>query len=472
MRAGSGIRSSRLRLRADGQRQGQIMDRRPHPRLAGRVLVSPGGPKIRVVLTRESTAASRAGMISRRSGQGLARADGAARAQESSGTSAPRSLDSGHFRRISWKIGKGLTMRFGKWRGLPLALALAAIVGVGPSRVRADGWHLHDTIPREVPTYDYTTGGPYFAPPVPYGHYAKDYHDEALKAVGYLYGPLKDLWDKTVGLFHCCGEGCGHGHGCGHGCGDGQGHGCGLSNGCGMGSGCGFYSGRGLFGHAVGYGTGSHGAGSGNCLALSSGLGSGLGHRKHFAPCHASTVVATAQVQPAGQAVVSPSAQAMCGNPGCKIAGHHSHIASLTGKIRCRFCGGAGCGGCGGMGLGDPCSGCGGSGLFGGLGHDGASHACGACGGCGLGNHSHGTGCGHCGGKGCSHCLAGLGAHAHGLLSHLAGSTLGLLHHDKFDYFVGPGGPVPLTPGYVPYIVATRSPRDFFAFPPMNPNDP
>ncbi|MGZ3354720.1 MAG: hypothetical protein ACXVBO_07685, partial [Isosphaeraceae bacterium] len=45
-------------------------------------------------------------------------------------------------------------------------------------------------------------------------------------------------------------------------------------------------------------------------------------------------------------------------------------------------------------------------------------------------------------------------------------------HPNKVDYFVGPGGPVPLTPGYVPYIVATRSPRDFFAFPPMNPNDP
>jgi hypothetical protein len=40
------------------------------------------------------------------------------------------------------------------------------------------------------------------------------------------------------------------------------------------------------------------------------------------------------------------------------------------------------------------------------------------------------------------------------------------------QYFVGPGGPVPITPGYVPYIVTTRSPRDFFSFAPMNPNDP
>ena len=56
----------------------------------------------------------------------------------------------------------------------------------------------------------------------------------------------------------------------------------------------------------------------------------------------------------------------------------------------------------------------------------------------------------------------------HGKLASLAGG----LHHPKMKWFVGPGGPVPLTPGYVPYIVSTRSPRDFFAFPPMNPNDP
>jgi hypothetical protein len=31
---------------------------------------------------------------------------------------------------------------------------------------------------------------------------------------------------------------------------------------------------------------------------------------------------------------------------------------------------------------------------------------------------------------------------------------------------MGPGGPVPLTPGYVPYVNPVRSPRDYFAFPP------
>ena len=135
------------------------------------------------------------------------------------------------------------------------------------------------------------------------------------------------------------------------------------------------------------------------------------------------------------------------------MKGRHSHFGNLANKLRCRLCGGGGCGGCGGAGLGDPCSGCGGGG-------------CGACGGCGLFKHGQGgTGCGLCGGRGCAGCLKGLASKAHGLLG-------GLLHHQKVDYFVGPGGPVPLTPGYVPYIVTTRSPRDFLSFPPMNPNDP
>jgi hypothetical protein len=173
--------------------------------------------------------------------------------------------------------------------------------------------------------------------------------------------------------------------------------------------------------------------------------GLGLGHKKNFAPCHASTVTATGQFQATGQTSVLQA-----------------------GQTHCRFCGGRGCDGCGGLGLGDPCSGCGGSGVLGG--HGGL---CGACGGCGLCKLVNcGTGCLLCGGKGCANCLKGLAGKAHGLLGHLAGSTLGLLAHNKLDWFVGAGGPVPLTPGYVPYIVTTRSPRDFLSFPPMNPNDP
>jgi hypothetical protein len=115
-----------------------------------------------------------------------------------------------------------------------------------------------------------------------------------------------------------------------------------------------------------------------------------------------------------------------------------------------------------GHGIGKGCGLCGGSGHFGGKG-------CGACGGSGLCGTGHGTGCGLCGGKGCGACgghgglghLAGLKGKLHGLI----GSALG---HNQVKYFVGPGGPVPLTPGYVPYVVPVRSPRDFFAFPPYS----
>ena len=47
-----------------------------------------------------------------------------------------------------------------------------------------------------------------------------------------------------------------------------------------------------------------------------------------------------------------------------------------------------------------------------------------------------------------------------------------LFHVGDIEYFVGPGGPVPITPGYVPYVVTTRSPRDFLAFPPFSQLDP
>ena len=106
-------------------------------------------------------------------------------------------------------------MRFGKWRGVSLAFAVAAVFGLGlASTVRADGWHIHPTLPGEVPAYDFTTGGEYFAPPVPYGHYAKDYVGGAAKGLGLFRG-----------LLH--GAGHGHGGGCGEGCGLGHGHGCG-----------------------------------------------------------------------------------------------------------------------------------------------------------------------------------------------------------------------------------------------------
>ena len=159
-------------------------------------------------------------------------------------------------------------------------------------------------------------------------------------------------------------------------------------------------------------------------------------------------VAATSQSVPAGTAVVQPSGQYPCGINGCGVSGKHSHGGKRGHWRLCGLCGGKGCGGCGG-------------GLLAGCGNAG----CGLC-------HGKGNGCQFCGGKGCSHCLSalsGLSAMAAGLHGRLAGL---LLHQNKVDYFVGAGGPVPLTPGYVPYIVATRSPRDYFAFPPMNPYDP
>lgn len=308
-------------------------------------------------------------------------------------------------------------MRFGKWRGVSLAFTLAAVAALSlgsRSTARADGLGFHQTIPRVVDAYDFTTGGPYYAPPIPYGHYAKDPGAGLNKAIA-----------LGRGLFHG-----GHGDDCGgKDCGGGHGTGCGACGG--GGSGCGFCLGRGLFSHG-----GAGGCGSG---LLGHGRGLGLGHgHKNFAPCHPTVVTATSQAQPTAQAVVQPSGQSLCGQPGCGLMGKHSHLGNMMNKLRCRLCGGRGCGGCGGLGVGDPCGSCGGQGL-----------GCGRCGGCGLSG-------------------LGLGSRLHGVL----GSLTGRLHQPKVDWFVGPGGPVPLTPGYVPYVVPTRSPRDFFAFPPMNPNVP
>jgi len=152
----------------------------------------------------------------------------------------------------------------------------------------------------------------------------------------------------------------------------------------------------------------------------------------------------------------------------------------LLGGGACNDGGGA-CGPCWGRGLfhggGRSC------GNFGGFGHGvcassqivPSSQSCGSCGGagCGLcrGGLFHGRGCGYCGGAGCGMCRGagcGLGG------GHVLGYLGALLdpHAGKVQYFVGAGGPVPLTPGYVPYVVPTRSPRDFFAFPPFSPDAP
>jgi hypothetical protein len=333
-------------------------------------------------------------------------------------------------------------MRCVNWR----ALALAAVMAAGAATTaQADQWPWHHTIPRETLALDYRTGDVMMAPPIPYGEYTKDYAGAVHGAVGTAAGFVHGLPGHLAGLCGKCGNalcgGCGGlGHHKGSACGSCGGDGCGT---CGRGL---FGHGRGLFGH----GGGGHGLGHGRGLGLLGGHGGKHGGHGHAGgglcgpgmPCasaQSAPVVATAQsVRPSGQSVA-------CGS--CHGLG--------------RLGNGGLCGGCGGKGLlGKLC------GLCGGLGRLHGGDPCGGCGGKGLCGNDHNA-CSSCGGKGCGHC-GGTGK-IHALASHVLGTARGLLHHGDggVEYFVGPGGPVPLTPGYVPYVVPVRSPRDYFAFPPF-----
>ena len=286
-------------------------------------------------------------------------------------------------------------MRSGNRRGVTFALGLAcalAFLAAAPARAQ---FH---TIPDLVPAVDLNTGQPYYAPPIPYGHYAgKDLTGKIHKKLGLLHGGLGG------GCKNCGGNGCDACGGTGKGGlfhkGSGAGDACGGPGACGGHGGLFHHKGGGL----CGGGDGCGGTGKGGLFHHGDGLGHG----------HASTVAASFQgVTPAPPAPVFASAQ--CGDPGCGLG---------LCKKKCK--------------LFDPCKSCGGNG-------------CGKCRkGLGL--------CNNCGGAGC-----GLCSKARGLVSHLLG-------HDKIDWFVGPGGPVPLTPGYTPYVITTRSPRDFLAFPPYTP---
>ena len=170
-------------------------------------------------------------------------------------------------------------MRFGTWRGVAPLAALAlttalAIGGIATATVRA-GIICH-TIPREVVAVDVNTGGPYFAPPVPNGCYAKDPVGTVLNGIGMVHGCLSSL----TGWLHGCCPGC-HGKGCNQCGGTGKcGH-CGQCMSAGHGGdpcavcggndkGCGFCGWRSLF-HG-------HGAGVAGC-------GGGLCSPQHIRPC-------------------------------------------------------------------------------------------------------------------------------------------------------------------------------------------
>lgn len=315
------------------------------------------------------------------------------------------------------------------------AVALCSSMAAG-RMASADGFHY--TIPREVLARDLATGEPYYAPPIPWGHYAK--------------GNLFDHYGKTcilgklcpgAGCRACGGKGllgghCGNGH-CGNGhCGkDPCGHG--LFNHCGKGKGDGCGD----------PGCGGHGKRLKNC-GLCKGKGCGLCNSSGAGePIHALASSQAPAPAPAPLVMAAPQASPMaspqCSDPGCKLGKGHHHGNGGMVSGPCDGCGGRGCGKCGGLGRlfghGDPCNSCGGRG-------------CGKCG-------HRGKGCGFCGGKGCGKC---------GLGGHMKGRLAGLFHHNGIKYFVGPGGPVPLTPGYTPYVVTTRSPRDFLAFPPYTPD--
>ena len=67
-----------------------------------------------------------------------------------------------------------------------------------------DLFHLRKTIPREVLAQDYRTGGIYLAPPIPYGHYAKDDY------VGCIHAAMAGAHGMIGKLCsHCFGKGCG-----------------------------------------------------------------------------------------------------------------------------------------------------------------------------------------------------------------------------------------------------------------------
>lgn len=287
-------------------------------------------------------------------------------------------------------------MRDGSWRGVALAVGLTTLLGAGLARSATAGLFIH-VIPRETPAYDIRTGGPSYAPPIPYGHYAKDY-------VGCITGPVHGLIGRFCML--CGKRGC---HACG-GLGHHGGNACGL---CG-GDGCTHCQG----GHGLGH-------------------GGGLFHRGG----------AGANGHPWTLTGLHDGGAPLCG-PGQNCAA--SQLVAPSGQVGAANA----CGLCGGRGrfAGRACGACGGRGLF----HHG--NPCGACGGrgCGLCKGGHGKLCGNCGGLGCKLCKG-----------HLLGAVSSLLHHNDVKYFVGPGGPVPITPGYVPYVVSTRSPRDYFAFPPF-----
>ena len=231
-------------------------------------------------------------------------------------------------------------MRFGQLRGVTLAAVLISTFWTAQSAL-GDGFV--KTIPREVLAQDLNTGQPYFAPPIPWGHYAKDgLFDHYYPKAGHL-GFLHHNKCKDCG-------GSGHGLG-GRGCDSCGGSGCGLGSKCGLGGKCG------LFGHGCGV-KGGDGCGD---LGCGQGHGSsrrikdcGLCKNKGCGLCQSSSIGDPMYVMASSQSPVQPVASAQ--------------VFDSNGQTMiCDSCSGKGCGKCGLCGLlhkkaGDPCGSCGGNG--------------------------------------------------------------------------------------------------------------
>ena len=293
-------------------------------------------------------------------------------------------------------------MRFGKWRGMPLAMALAAVLGMGLGTAsgRMAGICIH-TIPGEVPAYDFTTGGPTsrrrsrtdITPRTMIGHSLAD--RDAPRMPGQLGG-----------LFHhgVRRQGCGHGHGCGHG--EGLRSRQRLWARLGGGNGCGFCAGNGLFG---GHGRRLASAAPRPVRRPRRPAGSWRRSRpqEEFRPVPRLDGGGDRPV--AAQPLRSWSLPRPSPCVAIRAAGwaaRHSHLGNLKNKLRCHLCGGAAAAALAAAGrFGRSLRGLRRRGLLGKLGHGGCAAAAAL-----LSGHGHGgNGCGHCGGKGCAHCLKGPG---------------------------------------------------------------
>ena len=350
-------------------------------------------------------------------------------------------------------------MRFSIGRGQAVAIALAFIFGP-VLNARADGL-FHHIIPRETLAMDYRTGDVMMAPPIPGGHYTKDCPGSIKNAAGKIIGCIHGLGTKVKGLCGKCGSAlCGNcgGNGLFHGksCGSCGGDGCGTCGSAGL-----HHDGGplGRLGHKKhGFHGGCTGPGCGMLPSAQVGM--------MAAPPSKAAGQSFVQAEPQ-QAMGSGQYAPVCGGclgtgqmvkgGGCGACGGSGRLRGLLGhhgaSNPCESCGGRGCGLCGGNGNG-------GDGNFGNDGHGG--HA---------GQGGNGSACNACGGRGCGLC-SGLKNKAHGILGMPKALCAKITHKGQIKYFVGAGGPVPLTPGYVPYVITTRSPRDFLAFPPFSDQIP